>query len=329
MKMHFLLGFLILNVLSGGLILARESSEDNDLFYDYPTPNFCIRWAFQKECDHHYDPRGIHDWPTPCNNGPFKTFDPALVKPGDMIFVRDAQQYFKEMHPKVKVPVFLMTHGEYLDRFQESYFKYLDRFKNILGWFTIHPHATHHERVFPLPLGVIQYIEIYENREDMSKKFHAYRKAKKTKLLYSNFTDWRMPERTKIRESFRNKSFCTTSEGRLRFHIFIEEMAQHKFTLSPPGLGSDCYRVYESLLMGSIPIVQHSHIDHLYEGLPVLFIDSWDQVTEEFLNKKYAEIRSKKYNPEKLFMEYWLDYIRITRQQLWTQYVTEHPEILP
>ena len=78
-----------------------------------------------------------------------------------------------------------------------------------------------------------------------------------------------------------------------RFNQYIKETAEHKFQLSPPGLGPDCYRVWESLLVGTIPIVEHSYFDWMYEGLPVLFIDKWEEVTPEFLEQKYREFHSE------------------------------------
>lgn len=78
--------------------------------------------------------------------------------------------------------------------------------------------------------------------------------------------------------------------------------------------------------MGTIPIVQHSYLDYLYDGLPVLLIDSWQEVTEEFLHQKYAEMTGKKYNPEKLYMEYWIKYIQETRERLFAQYQANFPQ---
>ena len=46
-----------------------------------------------------------------------------------------------------------------------------------------------------------------------------------------------------------------------------------------------------------------------FEGLPILLIDRWDELTEEFVNTKYREISSKKYDVSKLYMSYWADII--------------------
>ena len=250
---------------------------------------------------------------------PGATLNPKEVHAGEMIFVRDAPYFFKHMHPKIKVPYFILTHGEYLDTFQDSYFKYANE-ENVIAWFTIHPPKKQHEKVFSIPLGIVQYFDLYEKRSEVHKQFLKYRRSKKDGLLYMNFTDWRNPQRKKIRDLFIDQPFCHNGSP-CRFNQYIKETAQHKFVISPPGLGPDCYRVYESLLVGTIPIVQHSYLDYLYEGLPVLFIDDWQEVTQNFLLAKYTEMTMKKYDCKKLYMEYWLEYIRSTRELMYDAYM--------
>ena len=121
-----------------------ERSDEYDLFYKIDSDNFVIRWAFQELCDHIFDPRKV--WPTSTKQGG-ATFDPKNVKPGDMIFVRDAPYFFKMVGRKIDVPFFILTHGEYLETFQDSYFKYAN-YSNVLAWFTIHPNKKQHEKSF-------------------------------------------------------------------------------------------------------------------------------------------------------------------------------------
>lgn len=313
---------MVSNVLAIMLMLvctleAKRCSEENDLFSEAHSNNFVIRWAFQDLCDFVYDPR-TNPWPTPTNTGKTPTFNPAEVKPGDMIFVRDALWFFRTEGKKITVPYFILTAGEYLDSFKEDYFRYLDN-PLILGWFTVHPHKKQHERVFAIPLGILQYHDLYTKRAEAHKKFLNYRKAKKKKLLYMNITDWRNPARKKIRELFKDKPFCSCGDFG-PFERYLKETAEHKFSIAPPGLGPDLYRIYECLLVGTIPIVQHSYMDWLYEGLPILFVDDWEAITREYLEQQYAQLTARKYNPEKLYMEYWIDYIATTRERLFNKY---------
>jgi hypothetical protein len=55
--------------------------------------------------------------------------------------------------------------------------------------------------------------------------------------------------------------------------------AAHAFVVSPHGNALDCYRTWEALLMGCIPIVKRSPIDYLYDGLPVAIVDDWGEIT--------------------------------------------------
>jgi len=86
-------------------------------------------------------------------------------------------------------------------------------------------------------------------------------------------------------------------------------MVKYKFVLSPPGNGIDCHRTYEAIALGCIPIIKSSLLDPLYEGLPVIIVKDWNEVTRELLDKEYN------YNmeqiPEKMYLQYWIDKINI------------------
>jgi hypothetical protein len=62
--------------------------------------------------------------------------------------------------------------------------------------------------------------------------------------------------------------------------------------------------------MGAIPIVKSSSMDSLFEGLPVVIVNSWDEITEDFLRKKHQEILSGLYNLDKIYMNYWMNTLK-------------------
>ena len=84
--------------------------------------------------------------------------------------------------------------------------------------------------------------------------------------------------------------------------------------LSPPGAGVDCHRTWELLYLGCIPIVEHSSISELYEDLPILVVDNWDDISKELLEKQYTVIKEKvsrgEYNMNKLSAQYWVKIIK-------------------
>jgi len=90
---------------------------------------------------------------------------------------------------------------------------------------------------------------------------------------------------------------------------FYDLLSRYKFILSPRGAGLDCHRTWEAMYVGTIPIVLSSSIDSIYEGLPVLIVKSWDEITESFLERKYEELMNKKCDTSRMFMEYWISRI--------------------
>ncbi len=298
----------ILACLFGAGILAGDS-----LYYGDVSENFVIRWAFQDHCHHVFDPRtDKYVWPTKQNGG--VKFNPEDVQPGDIVFVRQIDLFFEKVHPHIKHPYIGVTHGEHLDEMKEEYLAYLDDEK-IIAWFGIHPCKATHPKFCPLPLGVIQEPNNYKKRKQLHTFFTNVRQESvKEHLLYMNFADLNKPVRKYVRSLFAKKSYCKRG-ARQPFFDYLKEMATCKFTLSPQGLGPDCYRTWEALLVGSIPIVTQSQLDPLFEGLPVLIVDRWDDVTQELLEEKYKEITSKSYDLSRLYMEYWIAKIDQVRER--------------
>lgn len=89
----------------------------------------------------------------------------------------------------------------------------------------------------------------------------------------------------------------------------MDQMYSHKFVFSPRGNGIDTHRMWESLYLRSIPIVKKCLAMEQFYDLPILFVEDWDNITEDYLNNKYIEIMNKEYPLYKLNINYWLNYI--------------------
>lgn len=78
----------------------------------------------------------------------------------------------------------------------------------------------------------------------------------KTRLLLINNSGWQ--DRSKINDivsqAFDRKVYNTYDRTLQRDHY--RDVAESMFVLSPSGLGFDTYRLWETLLLGSIPIVE-------------------------------------------------------------------------
>ena len=79
----------------------------------------------------------------------------------------------------------------------------------------------------------------------------------------------------------------------------------HAFVLSPYGNGYDCHRTWEALNLGAVPIVRAPKFKKLFEGLPVLNVENWEDVTEKLLKDTVRKVEAGTYSLDKLKLSYW------------------------
>ena len=176
---------------------------------------------------------------------------------------------------------------------------------------------TNNINVYSLPLGITndcddsELHKIYGNKEIMVKI--SKETINKDNILYLNFNINTHIDRVDIYNHFSHLNFIKTGiivntiDGRGKF---LRDIKSSKFVLCPRGNGIDTHRLWETLYMGSIPVVKYEITHDCVKDLPILFIDDWNQLNESFLNNKYEEMINKKWNMEKLKISYWNEYIK-------------------
>jgi hypothetical protein len=190
-------------------------------------------------------------------------------------------------------------------------------FYNPRVWYTINKQT---KKVFSLPLGITNNTNeshlhgIYGNVDSMIQVMNEKKQYKN--LVYMNFNISTYPqERQTVFNLFQDKEWVTkgvienTLEGRTRF---LRELKNHTFALCPRGGGVDTHRLWETLYMGSIPIVKKDLALIDFEDLPICFINEWDEVTQEFLENEKQRILSRDWNMQKLKVSYWIEKIGLT-----------------
>jgi len=86
---------------------------------------------------------------------------------------------------------------------------------------------------------------------------------------------------------------------------YMEELKKHRFLVNPAGNGIDTHSTWEALLAGCIPINPHSPMDRMFDGLPVWFVNSWEEVTDEAVLIKSQEITAQTYDWSMAFAQGW------------------------
>lgn len=135
-------------------------------------------------------------------------------------------------------------------------------------------------------------------------------------------------DRKSIWKQLKNRPFISHLAKPISRNQLWELKGGCAFDISPPGNGIDCHRTWESLMLGCIVIVKHSFLDPLFEGLPIVIINSWDEITAENLEKWKKQYGDAFINPhyrEKLTHHYWMKKIRrIQHNYFLTQWKRHH-----
>lgn len=232
-------------------------------------------------------------------------FKPAQVKKPSIIFLKTdfLDQFFTKCHPKIKFPYVLITHNSDYGA-PGKFHKYLES-KKLIHWFGQSP-TIGHSKFTPIPIGIANRYWGHGNVDILKRSGDL--KVEKKYWLYLNIAATH-PERLEVKSLFEKKSFCY-NPPRKKFNFYLRDLAQSRFTLSPRGNSLDCHRTWEALIVGTIPIVRSSLLDSMYEGLPVVIVNDWKEITPEFLKKKFQEFSNLTFDYDRMFAQYWINKIK-------------------
>lgn len=131
------------------------------------------------------------------------------------------------------------------------------------------------------------------------------------RLLYVNFQD-HTSERLSLKghfAQFRDSWVTFRPTVGLPVGAFLNEMASHKFVLCPQGNGIDCYRTYESIYLGCVPVLEKSTFSLALAnaGLPVLVVNDLYSLTRSLLESVWPEMSdaTRRFNYEWVTKSYW------------------------
>lgn len=241
-----------------------------------------------------------------CTDKYWKAFPNAYYKT-DVFYLRDPFEWrgLRMERPYLSIPLLITGHSDFPvgDILATRY--------PMTTWFSVNSQSS---RVHGLPLGITNNTNesdlhrIYGNVDVMVEVAQQPRDIKN--LVYMNFSRDTYPtERIPVWDLFASKPWVTveqhvpTLEGR---HQYLTSIRNHSFTLCPRGNGVDTHRLWETLYMGSIPIVREDITHRDWTDLPILFVKDWAEVTEEFLQKVRVDFANRQWNWNKLKASYWI-----------------------
>ncbi|MBU3575927.1 tetratricopeptide repeat protein [Polynucleobacter sp. UK-Mo-2m-Kol15] len=83
-----------------------------------------------------------------------------------------------------------------------------------------------------------------------------------------------------------------------------KNQANHMFVISPEGIGMDCHRTWEALLLGCVPVVKKNN-HNLFKNLPVWEVNDWSEFNATNILEKIQYFCELEFDYSALFLSYW------------------------
>jgi hypothetical protein len=153
----------------------------------------------------------------------------------------------------------------------------------IRRWFAVQC-ATRHPKLSAMPIGmdrrdVPTLLKTAPAERDITLLVNLQPRTEERRALIAQFawatvTPWRAVVRP---DGIGYGPACSQA-------AYYGQLARSRFVLSPAGRGWDCYRTYEAIALGAVPIVKRAPpLSDVVAGMPVVLVDDWSEVTPAFL----------------------------------------------
>jgi len=257
-----------------------------------------------------------------------------IGKDGCCIYIKFAfiGQFVQYVLPHINYRFILITgDGDEtmpLDIFNIETFNAIINNEKIIHWYSVNCIEKLHPKLSLIPIGVNFHSLTFG-------EFCGWNNASQTPIQQENIMDDiksnSLPFYNRIPKCYSNFHFITYEEfGNPRKEaiekinkdlVFYEpefvprfnsweNQSKYAFVLSPMGHGMDCHRTWEALILGCIVIVKKSPLDSLYDGLPVLIVKKWEDITENLLNETIEKFKNMDFDYDRITANYWVNKIK-------------------
>lgn len=216
-----------------------------------------------------------------------KTYIDMSKKPKIIFLKTDWIELFKsKILPKIDYKFKLITHNGDRPCPSENFDLLED--DRLIAWYGMNCHLKH-PKLQPIPIGIANEKWPHGDKNILHDVVTA--KILKTGLCYSNFDITTNPKRRpEIYNIIKQKGFVDVETHKLNFREYLTKLKSYKYVISPPGNSIDCHRIWESIYVGTIPIVERHVAMDFFKELPILFVDNFSEITEELLQNSYNSI---------------------------------------
>ncbi|EPZ30862.1 hypothetical protein ROZALSC1DRAFT_26557 [Rozella allomycis CSF55] len=233
-------------------------------------------------------------------------FDRILnITKNDIVFVKtDLLKYFNRTFYKVSEPFILVTTNS-ADSAPQGFENILNS-PFLIAWFAQNAEYLH-PKLHALPEGLPNRYWEHGNLEKITANAAFQKPFKDRKYLVNAVFNVGTNSRKRapvLRHIKRIKGSYVAYP--VLYDVYLKELGETKFVACPAGKGLDTHRLWESFILGAVPIVESSILDQIYGNSKfVLLTRNITDVSEKQLKQFQRETHD--IFPDFIFVKYWYD----------------------
>tara|TARA_B000000565_G_C23759189_1_gene367711 strand:+ start:59 stop:925 length:867 start_codon:yes stop_codon:yes gene_type:complete len=244
--------------------------------------------------------------------------NPLLVKKGDFIFLKGEfiSDFFENFSNNINNEFFIISHNS--DILIDSKIQKFDHQK-LIKWFAQNIDGQENSKINFIPIGLEN--KMYRKNGKTKQYMNTDLKKSKKNIVFSCFREYSNPERVNINKIISDIEFIDSYQD-LKNPDYINKLSSSKFSICPEGNGVDSHRIWESLLLKSIPIVKRSKFIEILElnNVPLFVLNDFKDIKN--LNENELGIYYENKIPQ-------LDSFELFRSEFWiSKFDTLRKEIL-
>ena len=209
----------------------------------------------------------------------------------------DVHEFFARAAPREE---FVLFSGHTDLPIDHRHRRYLRR-KELKAWFAVNA-VLEHPKLHARPFGIGA---LAQPEDTATIRAVQEKRLPKTQLFHCQFeVDHNPFERT----------YCLAQTGLSLgpwrpFPEYLEELASSYFCISPNGIGIDCARTWEALLVRTVPIVHRSLVTDHHPDYPIVALEDWAQFRSIDFSPELYERTWGDWDPDELLLERYLQRI--------------------
>lgn len=167
--------------------------------------------------------------------------------------------------------------------------------------------------VTPIPIGIQNFSQNRHRALDDLRLFLELERRgetsdwKRETAIFSYLNVQSNPKTRKSVQQMLDARYPRAHQSRLTLREYRKRIMGSLFVPSPAGIGPDCFRTWEALYLGAVPVLLRNTIaTSITDDLPIWIIDSWEELFDRSDRELYEKFEMfDRYPREKAFFPYW------------------------